>query len=107
MPPAAPACPVCEDASTRFFAAVAGREYLRCDACEATFLTPAQRPGRAEEKSEYDRHRNNVADEGYRRFLARLADPLLKRLPSNSEGLDYGCGPGPALARCWKRPATG
>ena len=98
MTPAVPACPVCEDASTRFFAEVDGRAYLRCEACNATFLMPAQRPDRAEEKNEYDRHRNDVDDAGYRRFLARLADPLLKRLPSNSEGLDYGCGPGPALA---------
>jgi len=40
----------------------------------------------------------------YRRFLSSLADPLLARLgrsaPNHkaSRGLDYGCGPGPALA---------
>ncbi|MEO1019763.1 MAG: class I SAM-dependent methyltransferase, partial [Pseudomonadota bacterium] len=34
----------------------------------------------------------------YRRFLAKLAGPLLTRLASGSSGLDYGCGPGPALA---------
>jgi len=92
------ACPVCEAASVRPFAEVAGREYLRCETCEATFLKPAQQPDRAAEKREYDHHRNDVDDPGYRRFLARLADPLLERLPPNSEGLDYGCGPGPALA---------
>ena len=98
MRQAAPACPVCEQASTRLFSVVGGREYLRCKTCEATFLAPAQRPDRAGEKREYDRHRNEVDDPGYRRFLGRLADPLLNRLPANSEGLDYGCGPGPALA---------
>lgn len=91
-------CPVCEEITTRFFAEVDGREYLRCDTCKATFLIPAQLPDRAEEKREYDRHRNDVKDSGYRRFLARLADPMLERLPPNAEGLDYGCGPGPALA---------
>lgn len=98
MGPTAPACPVCEGAEVRFFADVGGREYLRCETCEATFLTAAQRPGRAEEKREYDRHRNDIDDPGYRRFLSRLTEPLLQRVPAGSEGLDYGCGAGPALA---------
>lgn len=46
----------------------------------------------------YDRHENNIEDAGYRSFLARLADPLLQRLNPNCRGLDFGCGPGPALA---------
>ena len=94
----APGCPVCEEAETRFFADVDGCEYRRCERCAATFLSPAQLPGPTEEKREYDKHRNDVDDPGYRRFLARLADPLIDRLAPSSEGLDYGCGPGPALA---------
>jgi hypothetical protein len=31
-------------------------------------------------------------------FSASLAGPLLARLAPASQGLDYGCGPGPALA---------
>ena len=97
MDHAAPGCPVCEEADARFFADVDGRKYWRCGRCAATFLSPAQLPDPAEEKREYDKHRNDVDDPGYRRFLARLADPLLQRLTPNSVGLDYGCGPGPAL----------
>jgi hypothetical protein len=52
----------------------------------------------AEEKAEYDLHENDVQDAGYRRFLSRLLTPLLPRLPVVGRGLDYGCGPGPALA---------
>lgn len=77
---------------------VDGRDYWRCDACEATFVPPAQRPTVAVERAEYLLHRNAPDDPGYLRFLARLADPLLQRLPPAAEGLDYGCGPGPALA---------
>ena len=98
MDHAVPACPVCGEAATRFFVEAGGRDYWRCEQCAATFLTPTQLPDRAEEKREYDQHRNDIEDEGYRRFLARLATPLLGRLSPNSEGLDYGCGPGPALA---------
>lgn len=93
-----PACPVCEEHATRLFAEVGVRKYRRCESCAATFLSPAQLPGLIEEKREYDKHRNDIDDPGYRRFLARLADPLLPRLAPESEGLDYGCGPGPALA---------
>ncbi len=46
----------------------------------------------------YLHHENHLDDPGYRRFLSKLADPLLARLPAGSKGLDYGCGPGPALA---------
>jgi SAM-dependent methyltransferase len=47
---------------------------------------------------EYSLHRNAVDDPGYRGFLRRLADPLCEVLPESCSGLDYGCGPGPALA---------
>lgn len=98
MDTSAPPCPVCGEDSARFFAEVDARVYWRCETCEATYLSPPQRPDRDEEKREYDQHQNAIDDPGYRTFLARLADPLLERLPPNSEGLDYGCGPGPALA---------
>ncbi|MFU8822186.1 MAG: class I SAM-dependent methyltransferase [Gammaproteobacteria bacterium] len=77
---------------------VDGRDYWRCQRCEATFLDAAQLPGRSVEHEQYRLHRNEIHDAGYRKFLARLASPLLERLPPGLSGLDYGCGPGPALA---------
>ncbi len=46
----------------------------------------------------YLEHENDPEDMKYRQFLNRLARPLLKRMPAGLNGLDYGCGPGPALA---------
>ena len=43
-------------------------------------------------------HDNDPDDPGYRAFLSRLWDVLRPRLRKNAVGLDYGCGPGPALA---------
>ena len=97
-PGTASCCPVCLGASVRPFLHVGGRDYLRCEACEATFLHPAQRPAADVECAEYRLHRNDPGDPGYRRFLARLVDPLRARLAPAAQGLDYGCGPGPALA---------
>lgn len=91
-------CIVCETLSAGLFMAVASRSYLRCSACQATFLDPAHRVSTEEEHLRYRRHHNDPVDEGYRRFLAKLAEPLLQRLSPQAKGLDYGCGPGPALA---------
>lgn len=55
-------------------------------------------PAPEAELSEYLLHRNDPDDARYRRFLETLTKPLLERLPPGSCGLDYGCGPGPALA---------
>lgn len=73
-------------------------DYWRCQHCQATFVDPLQLPSRDTEHAQYRLHRNEVNDGGYRKFLTRLASPLLQRLPGGSAGLDYGCGPGPALA---------
>jgi SAM-dependent methyltransferase len=92
------ACPVCRDLECGRFMQVDGRDYWRCRNCEATFLDPSQLPSRSEEHALYHLHRNEVGDPGYREFLARMTLPLLARLPAGLSGLDYGCGPGPALA---------
>ncbi len=91
-------CPVCETPGARYFLHVDRRDYWRCEHCRATFLDPAQLPGPEAEHAEYRLHCNDVDDEGYRRFLGQLAEPLLERLPPAQCGLDYGCGPGPVLA---------
>ncbi|MEI4262179.1 methyltransferase domain-containing protein [Roseovarius sp. D0-M9] len=91
------ACPVCTAAAEHFLA-VAGQDYFRCPACEARFLDPEQRLSGEAEYAYYLQHENDPGDARYRRFLSKLADPLNARLAPSSRGLDYGCGPGPALA---------
>lgn len=92
------ACPVCEAPAPRLLLSIRGREYWRCGNCEASFLHPRQHPSHDEEYAYYLRHENDPDDAGYRRFLSKLALPLLSRLQPASRGLDYGCGDGPALA---------
>lgn len=91
-------CPVCRDNQCERFARVEPRVYWRCIRCLCTFLDPAQLPDARTERAEYDKHQNDPLDAGYRGFLRRLFDPLSERLAPASRGLDYGCGPGPALA---------
>lgn len=92
------ACTVCGAATTARFLSVQDRVYWRCADCEARYLDPAQHPLREEEYAHYLHHENDPNDPHYRRFLSKLSDPLLARLVPGSSGLDYGCGPGPALA---------
>jgi SAM-dependent methyltransferase len=91
-------CPVCDRDAGRLFACVDGCDYYRCRICEATFLARDQLPSAQQELEEYSLHRNNPDDPVYRGFLNQLAAPLLTRLAPGAAGLDYGCGPGPALA---------
>ncbi len=91
-------CIVCDKPSTKFFATVDGNCYRRCTRCRAIFLLPEQRLPINEEHVRYWLHQNDPTDRAYRRFLSKLADPLLERLAPRAKGLDYGCGPGPALA---------
>ncbi|MEI4233152.1 class I SAM-dependent methyltransferase [Roseovarius sp. D22-M7] len=93
-----PDCPVCRGPSPAAFGVFDGLGYWRCDTCGARGLNPAHHPSASAEKAEYDRHENHVGDPGYRRFLSRLTDALRPHLSPGAQGLDYGCGPGPALA---------
>jgi len=91
-------CPVCRTDNPRFYLSVGARDYWSCPFCLARFLDPRQLPGPELEHSHYLLHENDPDDPRYRRFLSKLAGPLLARLPAAASGLDYGCGPGPALA---------
>ncbi len=74
------------------------RRFWRCGRCRLTFLGPQDHPTRVDEETRYRLHRNAPDDAGYRQALDRLAGPLAARLRPGMEGLDYGSGPGPALA---------
>lgn len=92
-------CPLCLTDGAAGFSADRRRVYLRCRHCLLVFVPRQYYLDRDSERREYDLHRNDVNDPGYRQFLSRLARPLLERVGSKGQsGLDFGCGPGPALA---------
>ncbi|MGC8122081.1 class I SAM-dependent methyltransferase [Marinobacter sp. VGCF2001] len=91
-------CPVCETGPLTPFRGVGTQRYLRCGLCEATVMAPECRLSESGERAVYELHNNEAGDPGYRRFLSKLAAPLLAQIQAGAEGLDFGCGPGPALA---------
>ncbi len=78
------------------------RDYLNCRRCDLVFVPPVQHLSATDEKACYDRHDNRPDDPGYRRFLGRLFTPLNQRLAPVSQGLDFGCGPGPTLSKMFE-----
>jgi SAM-dependent methyltransferase len=91
-------CPLCEQHDSRFFYEDKRRPYYQCQCCALVFVPQEYLLDAEAEKAHYDLHENDPLDAGYRRFLSRTAEPLLERLAPHSKGLDFGCGPGPALA---------
>lgn len=91
-------CPLCQGVAATLFHRDARREYWRCDHCALVFVPPAFYLSPDAEKAEYDKHENEVNDPAYRRFLSHLATPLLEEMKPRSRVLEFGCGPGPALA---------
>ncbi|MDT0618008.1 class I SAM-dependent methyltransferase [Salinisphaera sp. P385] len=96
--PADIACGLCGHTCTRGFARVASGRYGRCPECDLIFQHPDERPDALTEHRLYSAHDNRVDDPGYRAFLQRLTDRLIPQLSPGACGLDYGAGPGPALA---------
>ncbi|MDQ3516309.1 MAG: class I SAM-dependent methyltransferase [Gemmatimonadota bacterium] len=74
------------------------RRYFECSRCGLVYLDPSQHLTVRAERERYELHENDSADAEYVRFLRRLADPVIERLPLGARGLDFGCGPAPVLA---------
>jgi SAM-dependent methyltransferase len=97
------ACPLCSSKQTTCIFRKTNlpenfHDYYACRNCHLTFLDPSHRLSPEEEKKRYDLHENDPEDEQYVSFLSRLTTPLLPFLKPGFTGLDFGCGPGPAVS---------
>ncbi len=90
-------CPLCGRQEPDPFFKDKNRDYCRCRQCHLIFVPRRFWLSPVEEKGIYDLHENDAQDPGYQKFLSRLSRPLLEKLESPKTGLDFGCGPGPAL----------
>lgn len=92
-------CPLCLEPETVRFHVDSRREYRHCRVCDLVFVPASFHLNADEEKSRYDLHENDLDDPRYRRFLTPAAEAVVAHVKTGSCGLDYGCGPGPALAQ--------
>ena len=90
-------CPLCVSSSVVDYWSDINRDYYQCNQCSLVFVPSWQCLSVEEEKAVYDLHQNDPGDLGYRKFLSRLVEPLIKKLSVGGRGLDFGSGPGPTL----------
>ena len=100
--PESHSCPLCSRTGIVPYHRDKARDYLNCRSCDLVFVPPAQHLSATDERAYYDSHDNRPDDPGYRRFLNRLFTPLNQRLAPASQGLDFGCGPGPTLSKMFE-----
>ena len=91
-------CTVCHHQLKKFYKIIDNKKYWKCNECFAIILDNKHYLNKLMEKKHYLKHQNIVTNLGYRNFLSKLSTPLIKDLKNGDEGLDFGCGHGPALA---------
>lgn len=93
-------CPLCASDDIIAFSHDKRRNYWQCQCCTLVYAQRDTILSADAELAQYQLHQNNLDDPHYRQFLTRLAQPLLQHLPRQAmNGLDFGCGPGPLLAK--------
>ena len=95
-------CPLCDSKSTTSFSMDTNEEkdraFRHCTNCDLMFVPSCFHLDKTAQRKRYMEHNNDPDDGRYRAFLSRLIDSLSPNLCLNMVGLDYGAGPGPALA---------
>ncbi len=91
-------CPLCLSIENNKYSQDKESIYLKCTQCFLVFTRSIDLLDPDEEKKRYMTHENDYRDQGYKDFLYRLLTPLKSSIPDNSKGLDFGCGPGPAIS---------
>ena len=94
-------CPLCGSGTTPFHSVrnrAMSRDFVHCRACDLVSVPARFHVDADAERRRYLEHNNDPGDPDYRAFLDRLWSRMKPRLEPGSKGLDYGAGPGPALA---------
>lgn len=94
-PPKPNVCPLC--GATTTVIEESGGKFGDCRFCGVLHRPRDQHLSLDEERAFYGTHQNATDDPEYRRFVSRVAEPLSELLAPGATGLDYGCGPAPAL----------
>lgn len=96
-------CPLCGGMRVSPYFSDHRRRYVCCCTCQLVFVPADCHLDPTAEKAQYDLHQNDPNDARYQLFLSRLMQPLVARLAPGARGLEFGCGPGPALAQMLRR----
>lgn len=96
-------CPLCQSIELSPISMIKeSSPYFLCRQCDLRFLDSKFRLDPEEEKARYLQHNNDVSDVRYQEFLKPLFNLVLPHLGKKAQGLDYGAGTGPALAKMFE-----
>lgn len=90
-------CPLCTSKKSTLFHQDKVREYHQCGECALVYVPSSFYLNSDDEKARYNLHQNSDSTEGYRNYLEKMFVPIQGKVSSKSQGLDFGCGPGPLL----------
>ena len=91
-------CPLCNSKKNTLYSQDKTGEYRLCSVCSLVFVLKEYYLDDEAEKARYDLHTNSCEDAGYRKYLTKVSEPVIKRLDEGAYGLDFGSGPGPTLS---------
>ncbi|MFO8235191.1 MAG: class I SAM-dependent methyltransferase [Bacteroidales bacterium] len=91
-------CPLCSGETKDFFTGQHGK-YYKCQNCQSVLLHPNYYVTPEQEKDRYLEHNNDVNDPGYQNFVSPIVNSILKNQNPKDDGLDYGAGTGPVIAK--------
>jgi len=94
-------CPLCHDRNLSSLDSGL-RKFWICLECFLIAGDSRQFLDAATEKARYETHENDMESTGYRQHLSRILNPMKDILPPQSQGLDFGCGPGPLLIKMFQ-----
>jgi len=91
-------CPLCSSSSSVFYQ-FKKQLYHQCNNCWGIFVDKSLIPSREAEMVRYQKHQNNVEDDGYRNFVSPITSAIMKDFSTNHKGLDFGAGTGPVVSK--------
>ena len=90
-------CPLCYSDKIKKKITRDNVDYFLCSDCLLVFMDHKKQMKEEDKKLRYNKHKNDISDLGYRKFLMDLAKPGFKLIDNTKECLDYGCGPTKAM----------
>ncbi len=90
-------CPLCDTQCQLHFEEKKIRYYL-CTTCHAIFEDARDRPNADAEKARYEAHKNNLEDEGFKKFVSPITSAIFEDFSKESKGLDFGAGKEPIIS---------
>jgi hypothetical protein len=91
-------CPLCNSTATIFYQ-LKNQLYHQCNNCYGIFVDKTLLPSRETEILRYQKHQNDIEDDGYRKFVLPITSAIGRDFTQNNKGLDFGAGTGPIISK--------